>query len=508
MNDDIDQYWINTNIIFNAKKDLIKNINDKDISDSYEKILNNFTKSKVLELPSLKTANILQHAIYKPLPQNSPKYNEFLIRSAYKGHDQDFIDLLSQKIYPIEYLKRCGENIHTTTIKTFNLGFLTHEDLTYNLNSPIMSHISPIMSHIRIEFKNFLDEYYVVLNNNIENKNFYEYSIKKIFDTFNALKHVEIDYNKNSQINILKNKLISLYLVFKDNHKNDILAFHNYLTVYDKYQYSGGTLAKFFPEFESIYKKYYESRSADSKEIAQEYANKNLLIPWSVQYDYNLIEFKNKNTGITTKEIPHLLHDLKKLKDFKYGPDMSCHIHIDRPFSLDTNPEEYISLLLLMDEKNFVKDENIGYGRSEHIDKWARNVKTQLYDAIQYYSRVKFNDHPDGHFIDEKGMDYIVKQLKNTSYPGIRLQDKYPTIEFRYPSSQLLQTPNKILSNIQYFMSLIQTSKSKKVIHSKLNDLYIVLAKNGNESGMQIFKDGYDKSRLKPEMKQLIKSNI
>lgn len=155
---------------------------------------------------------------------------------------------------------------------------------------------------------------------------------------------------------------------------------------------------------------------------------------------------------LTSKDLGDLYNDLEVISHYDTDPGLSAHIHIEKGSNFDEF--EMVAAVMLTDEDELAQDEFLGKGRESHLSQWARKMHGDLYD-IEYH----------GQSGTEKSWS-----LKG-GYRGIMLSKGTTggkTVEFRYPSSTLLEDYEKIMANIQYFMAVVSIAKRKTVIRKVL----------------------------------------
>lgn len=161
-----------------------------------------------------------------------------------------------------------------------------------------------------------------------------------------------------------------------------------------------------------------------------------------------------KTDPLNSKDLGNLYKDLSFLSKYDTDSNLSAHIHIEKGMNFDEF--EKMATIMLTDEEELTQDEYLGEGRESNLEAWAKKMHKRLYDVESF-----------GESTDAKS---IITALTG-GYNGIVLSKsstRGKTIEFRYPSSTLLDEYHKILANIQYFMAVVSLSKRKTVVRKIL----------------------------------------
>jgi len=240
----------------------------------------------------------------------------------------------------------------------------------------------------------------------------------------------------------------------------------------------------------------------------QDIMDMNCILQWEVEDDYGKIEIKTDDTW-TWKDAGDLYSDLEYMRDnprvFVPCGGCSCHVHMDN--TLGDNLFGAMALGLMFDEKAFTNDPRvIGPSRPEYTVSWAREIRPGLISKLEYeYFKERSSESMDG----KKSIIVSDRNFRaaaffgGSGYPGIRPSSR--TLEFRYPSSELISNPSQILENIFYFASMIEIASTKKVIRKQIgSNKYLVAVKNspdGESYRLQILNSPrYDRSLLDAEM--------
>lgn len=196
----------------------------------------------------------------------------------------------------------------------------------------------------------------------------------------------------------------------------------------------------------------------------------------SERYDEWVVEDDSGNLEVaspvsSTKDIPILKEVLEKLYDYYEAKgDTSAHIHIGVPEDFDMF--DIIALYDLVDESKVVE-----YGRAERFTQrkyqFFRKLLNLLHD-VGFDGKMSF-DVAKKYIEFEKFMGVNVSKIRqdvSTSKKGDRKTKNVggKTIEFRYPSSRILQDVDNFMDMIQYFMKLVQMAKSRNRVVARADD--------------------------------------
>lgn len=262
-------------------------------------------------------------------------------------------------------------------------------------------------------------------------------------------------------------------------------------------------------------REYGRSRSNDSDSYVQggkEWARKNLGRDWQSRWEIvwdasTAVEFKTAGKGIRERDIPQFMEDLDTLSELKTSGNKSCHIHIDRSYG-DEDLFTVLAMIQLIDPEIDIESNPklVGKGRRGPAERYAQSMKPQLANKLpdQFTSE---NDLGKPKALTER---YHRDILQPGKFWGIHEHDDYPTVEFRYPSSTLLNNPEQIIDNVMYFTNLVEIARNKKLVRFRLHNspYYLVAVRNNGDPMFTIIESPkYDRKLLSKEMLELVQKH-
>lgn len=202
-------------------------------------------------------------------------------------------------------------------------------------------------------------------------------------------------------------------------------------------------------------------------------------------------------TGILT--LPELsdfgifLEDLSAYVSNKRGVSVhggtSAHVHISNKHVQGEQGKNYFTSLataLHMDEKGVKRD--AGAGRD--FLSWA-NFSPELFSQLYRILVSHAYQYNQPTYMTDQELGNLIKSIPGIKHHGINIAGKYPTIEYRYLSSQILSNPRKLLKWIEYYLVLPTAAKGKQQIR---------LWENPNKKGSSIVLTRWFGNRIRMDL--------
>lgn len=143
----------------------------------------------------------------------------------------------------------------------------------------------------------------------------------------------------------------------------------------------------------------------------------------------------------------------------------SAHVHVSNKFLTQYNEKDYFLALastMHMDEPA-VKS---AAGANRDFDRFA-NFNSNLYNAIVQnlsFEMFRSNNMAQSAVITNEELGKMIRGIPEIKHHGINIISKFPTIEYRYLSSQILDNPKKLSNWIRYYLVLPIAAKGKSQI--------------------------------------------
>tara|TARA_Y100000034_G_scaffold42710_2_gene52292 strand:- start:13622 stop:15379 length:1758 start_codon:yes stop_codon:yes gene_type:complete len=181
---------------------------------------------------------------------------------------------------------------------------------------------------------------------------------------------------------------------------------------------------------------------------------------WNLHRDGDGI-FELTSPILTQKDIPALTELFNHAQHEVTDGDTSCHIHVGMPE--DTDGFDLVAITTMADEPHIIRDQPNRNFQS-HAD-FNSNLQYTLSNKL-----------PDGVY----SKDEFMTKLRSLNRTGTNLTafGEHGTVEFRYLSSEALDTPDMVFSWVNYFLTLPKIARGRKQIRID-DDVYLTRMPGG-----------------------------
>lgn len=321
-----------------------------------------------------------------------------------------------------------------------------------------------------------------------------------------------------------------------DMYYDDVSKFLEVMEQYGDY-HEGGWQNQFDEWLDSIDISEYVTDSVSEDELvenAQYEIEPRLNLSWDFSWDSSgFVELASE--PVAPEDFSDLVADLFTISEYKGSANASCHVHIDRPKGFKTNGFDIMAVAMMLDSDNITRDDVIGAGRSEYLNRWARDNKEYIINVFNIHKyqsplsgKLAHDIHGEPYKTQYYGMFDIGRQFNKNSFfnrsfgiNALTTTTNNRTIEFRFPSSTLVTQgiATDIMNTIQYFSFLIHAAMRKTVIREPVmkdhrgTEYMVIVRDPSSQGGGQLSGIFVPKRNMKnvpiprpdPEFKKLLK---